>query len=94
MVGIMGGTTLEEASDVAIEAAAMMTRRNDDIAVLSIAFLPRLVLRDVDLLGDCGATAMAAGDGALQRNGDAATVDGGNDPSGIDGNIADKLPLY
>ena len=86
--------TSEEENDAAIEAAASMTRRGDDIAVLALSFLPRRVLRDVDLVGEPGATAMDAGDGALRRDVDAATVDGGNDPSGMEGNMADKLPLH
>ena len=93
-VGMMGGMTSEEDNDAAIEAAASMTRRGDDIAVLALSFLPRHVLRDVDLVGEPGATAMDAGDGALRRDVDAATVDGGNDPSGMEGNMADKLPLH
>ena len=93
-VGMMGGMTSEVENDAAIEAAASMTRRGDDIAVLTPSFLPRLMLHNVDLVGELGATAMDAGDGALRRDVDAATVYGGNDPSGIDGNIADKLPLH
>ncbi len=71
-----------------------MTRRGDDIAVLAIAFLPRLVWRDVIFVGESGALAMDAGDGALRLNVDVALVDGGKDPSGMEGNIADKLPLH
>ena len=88
----MGGTTSEKVSDAAIEAAATMTRPGDDIAVLAVAFLPRLVWRDVIFVRESGALAIDAGDGALRLNVDVAS--GGNDPSGMEGNMADKLPWH
>ena len=84
-----GGTTSDEASDAAIEAAAMMTRRGEEMA-----FLTRLVERDVILVGEDGATAADAVEGASFVDVAVVAVDGGNSPSGVEGDIADEFPLH
>ena len=79
---------------MAIEVVVMMTHRGEDIAVLAIAFLPRRVLCNVILFGEDGAMVGGAGDGALIAEIDVVAVDGGNDPSGMEGDIADNFPLH
>ena len=89
VTGTTGGTTSDEVSDAVIEAAAMTTRRGEEIT-----FLTRLVERDVVLVGEDGAKAADAGEGASFVDVVVVAVDGGNSPSGIEGDIADKFPLH
>ena len=93
-----GATTSDDTNDAAIEAAASMTRRGEDNAVVVMAFLPRPLFHDDVLLffafGEDGAAAMDEGDGAAMVGVGPEAVDDGDEHSGMDGNMADKMPLH
>ena len=97
-VVVTGATTSDDTNDTAIDAAASMTRRGEDNAEFVFAFLPRPLLRDAVLLflalGDDGAAAVDEGDGALLVDVGAEAVVGDDEPSGMEGDIADKMPLH
>ena len=97
-VVVTGATTSDDTNDAAIDAAASMTRRGEDNAEFVFAFLPRPLLRDAVLLflalGDDGAAAVDEGDGALLVDVGAEAVVGDDEPSGMEGDIADKMPLH